>query len=113
MTARQKAIAICGALFALLKALPFVRFGLMLGAGLVCTGGVAWVLYLLGYKSWAGIDPAVAIELIHGVTWIGLGFLGCIALVLVALAWGQLDKATVTFAGNSIDLDFETKAHEP
>lgn len=92
--------------FSLLKSLPMIRFALMLGGGMVATSFVAWIQWLLGHGRWPATE-AVAIARISALQWLGVGGLAIIAVVMVALAFGQLGKATVGVGGVQVDLDFD------
>lgn len=92
--------------FSILKSLPMIRFALMLGGGGVATGLVAWIQWLIGHGKWPATE-GVAIARIGALQWLGLGGLLIIAIVMVALAFGQLGKATVGVGGVQVDLDFD------
>lgn len=92
--------------FEILRSLPMIRFALMLGGGVVATSFVAWVQGLIGHGRWPASE-AVAIARISALQWLGLGGLLIIAIVMVALAFGQLGKATVGVGGVQVDLDFD------
>lgn len=92
--------------FDLLKSLPMIRFALMLGGGMVATSFVGWVQFLMGHGRWPATE-AVAIARIDALKWLGLGGLAIIALVMVALAFGQLEKASIGFRDAKVDLDFD------
>ncbi len=92
--------------FNVLKTLPMIRFALMLGGGMVATAFVAWVQGLIGHGRWPATE-AVAIARISALQWLGVGALAIIAIVMVALAFGQLGKATVGVGGVQVDLDFD------
>lgn len=93
-------------LFNLLRSLPLIRFALMLGGGMVSTSLVAWILGLIGHGRWPTTE-AVAIARISALQWLGLGGLLIIAVVMIALAFGQLDRARLGVGQVSVDLDFE------
>lgn len=93
-------------LFNILKSLPMIRFALMLGGGMVATGLVGWVQFLVGHGRWPATE-ATAIARISALQWLGLGALAIIAIVMIALAFGQLGKATVGVGGVQVDLDFD------
>jgi hypothetical protein len=92
--------------FNVLKSLPMIRFALMLGGGVVSTGLVAWIFWLIGHGKWP-VTEGVAIARIGALQWLGLGGLLIIAIVMIALAFGQLGKATVGVGGVQVDLDFD------
>ena len=92
--------------FRILKSLPMIRFALMLGGGIVATIFVTWVQGLIGHGKWPATD-AVAIARISALQWLGLGGLAIIAIVMIALSFGQLGKATVGVGGVQVDLDFD------
>lgn len=93
-------------IFNILKSLPMIRFALMLGGGMVATGLVAWVQFLVGHGRWPASE-ATAIARISALQWLGLGALAIIAIVMIALAFGQLGKATVGVGAVQVDLDFD------
>ena len=93
-------------IFGLLKSLPMIRFALMLGGGMVATGFVGWIQWLIGHGKWP-VTEGVAIARIGALQWLGLGGLAIIAIVMIALAFGQLGKATVGVGGVQVDLDFD------
>ncbi|MGE5501244.1 MAG: hypothetical protein ACM3W4_04890 [Ignavibacteriales bacterium] len=91
-----------------MKFVPLVRFLLMLGGGMISTAGATWIIWLLGYADWPkGAD--VAIARIHGLSMLGGGAMVLCGIVLVALAWGKLDKLNVSVGGNAVELDFDEK----
>ncbi len=91
-----------------LRSLPLIRFALMLGGGVVSTVGAAWLIALLGLNTgrWPS-GEAVAIARINGLTMLGIGALILIGIVLVALAWGKLDRLNLNIGGNSVEIDFD------
>ena len=89
-----------------LRGLPLIRFALMLGGGVMATTGAGWLIVLIGYGKWFNSE-ATAVARINGLTMLGIGCLVLIGIVLVALAWGRLDKLSFNVGGNSVDLDFE------
>lgn len=89
-----------------LRDLPLIRFALMLGGGMVSTAGAAWLIILIGHGKWFNSE-ATAVARINGLTMLGIGCLVLIGIVLVALAWGKLDKLNLNVGGNSVELDFE------
>lgn len=95
--------------FNVLKSLPMIRFALMLGCGLVATGFVVWDQLLVGHGEWKATDAGVTIALarIDALKWWGLSSHAIIAIVMIALAFGQLGKATVGVGGVQVDLDFD------
>jgi len=95
-----------------LRGLPLIRFALMLGGGMVATAGAAWLIILIGHGKWFNSE-ATAVARINGLTMLGIGCLVLIGIVLVALAWGKLDKLSFNVAGNSVDLDFEDDPTPP
>jgi hypothetical protein len=83
-----------------------IRFALMLGGGVISTAGASWIIWLLGYARWpSGAD--VAIARINGLAMLGGGAMVLCGIVLVALAWGKLDKLNVSVGGNAVELDFD------
>lgn len=92
-------------IFRALTGLPLIRFALMLGGGMVATGGAAWLIGLLAWHKWFQSE-AVDISRIQALAAMGLGCLALIGIVLVALAWGKLDKLNLNVGGNSVELDF-------
>lgn len=93
-------------IFNVLKSLPMIRFALMLGGGVVATSLVAWVQFLVGHGRWPETE-ATAIARISALQWLGIGALAIIAIVMIALAFGQLGKATVGVGAVQVDLDFD------
>ena len=100
------------AVLSALRGLPLIRFALMLGGGMVATAGAAWLIILIGHGRWFNSE-ATAVARINGLTMLGIGCLVLIGIVLVALAWGRLDKLSFNVAGNSVDLDFEDEKPPP
>lgn len=93
------------AVFRLLKGLPLVRFALMLGGGMVATSGGVWLIAVLAHGRWLRTEAA-DIARINVLGMLGIGCLVLIGIVLVALAWGQLDKVKVSVGGNEVEADF-------
>jgi len=93
--------------FRILQSLPMIRFALMLGGGIVATGLVAWIQALIGHGRWPATE-ATAIARITALQWLGLGGLAIIAIVMIALAFGQLGKAKVAVGDVAVDLDFDS-----
>lgn len=89
-----------------LRDLPLIRFALMLGGGMIATAGAVWLIAILGHGDWPA-GEAVALARIESLTWLAVGTLILIGVVLVALAWGQLGKLNVTVAGAAFELDFD------
>lgn len=101
-------------IFALLKALPMVRFALMLGGGIVATIGAGHVqLWLMGGKQFPAAE-AVWLARIQGAVWMGLGSLLIVALVMVALTFGPAGKLGIKAPGGlELDLDFDKQDAPP
>lgn len=91
-------------LFQALKALPLIRFALMLGGGVTMTSAVAWVTAVIAHATW---PEAVASDRIDALKWIALGALVIVGIVMIALAWGKADRIRLNIAGNEVDVDFE------
>lgn len=96
--------------FEFLKALPLLRFAIMLGAGIVASVNAALAMALLGFNwGWISKHPSVAIEQMHGITYLGLAWIAVNAVVVVTIAWGKVGKLSANIAGNQLDLDFDDK----
>lgn len=94
-------------IFRILQHLPMIRFALMLGGGMVATILVAWDQARIGHGRWPETE-ATAIARIAALQWLGLGGLAIIAIVMIALAFGQLGKAKVAVGDVAVDLDFDS-----
>ncbi len=109
----MKSAGVSQAIWRLLKALPLVRFALMLGGGGVATLALAHVqLWLLH----AVFPPAESIWLarINGAVSLGLASAAVIGVVMVALAFGRVGRVAVNAGAVSVDLDFDdSDAPEP
>lgn len=91
-------------IFQALKALPLIRFALMLGGGAMMTGGAGWITAIIAYGAWpASVAPAR----IEALAWGLIGCLSIIGIVMVALAWGKADKIRIGFRGAEAEFDFE------
>ncbi len=90
----------------LLKALPMVRFALMLGGGGVATLARAHIQFWLLH---AAFPPAESIWLarITGAVSLGLAAAAIIGVVMVALAFGRVGRVAVNAGAVSVDLDFD------
>lgn len=91
------------ALFTALQALPLVRFALMLGGGMMATGGVTWAYLLLGHGTWP-IGEAVALARINAIMLLGMSSMTVIGIVMVALAFGKLTDLNITTPAGSVSL---------
>lgn len=91
------------ALFTALKALPLIRFALMLGGGVVATGGATWVLALIGHGLWP-TGEAVALARINALMALGMGSMSVIGLVMVALAFGKISDLSITTPAGSVSM---------
>lgn len=89
-------------LLTFLRGLPLIRFALMLGGGMVATAFQAGAILLL----WLATGPDTKI---NGFVYIGLANCAVTAIVIVALAFGRLDKLNLTVGGTTVELDFEGK----
>ena len=99
--------------FGFLKALPLIRFALMLGGGLVATLGAAHVqLWLLGHRGFPNIE-SVWLARIQGAVVLGLAASGIIALVMVTLAFGKAGRLGVKGGGFEVDVDFDEHDSPP
>lgn len=94
-------------IFQALKALPLIRFALMLGGGVTMTGIVTWIVALISRPGW---PENVAEARVVALKLIALGALAIVGIVMVALAWGKADRIKLNIAGNEVDLDFEGEA---
>lgn len=101
-----------GQLFALLKALPMIRFALMLGGGLVATALAAHVQAWLLHGPFPDAET-VWLARIHGATWMGLASTGIVALVMVTLAFGRAGRVGVKAGGVELDVDFDREDPAP
>ncbi|HAJ02613.1 MULTISPECIES: hypothetical protein [unclassified Brevundimonas] len=100
-----------GQLFGLLKALPMIRFALMLGGGMVATALAAHVQWWLQHGRFPEAE-SVWLARIQGATWMGLASTFIVALVMVTLAFGRAGRLGVKAGGIELDVDFD-KPEEP
>jgi hypothetical protein len=94
-------------LFNWLKALPLVSFALLLGAGFVATAFAVWFTWIIAYGGW----PAEAS--IERIKWLGMALLtalGLVGLVMVTLAFGRIEKLSISGGMASASIDFEDGA---
>ncbi|WP_292066022.1 hypothetical protein [Brevundimonas sp. UBA7664] len=99
--------------FGFLKALPLVRFALMLGGGLVATIGVAHVqLWLLGHRGFPNLE-SVWLARVQGAVALGLAATAIIAIVMVTLAFGKAGRVGFKGAGFEVDVDFDEPDSPP
>lgn len=99
-------------MFGLLQGLPLIRFALMLGGGMMASGGTAWVLWLIAYHSWPKTET-VALAQINALAMIGAACLAIIGVVMIALAFGKIDKMKLETKFGSIDVGFEDETPAP
>lgn len=100
-------------IFQLLKSLPLIRFALMLGGGIMATISAGHVQWWMARS--AGFPDAEAIWLarINAMLWLGVGSLGLVALVMVALTFGRAGRVGVKAAGVEVDVDFDNSSGDP
>lgn len=91
---------------AALKALPLIRFALMLGGGLAATISAGLITAWLTHSTFPDAE-SVWLARVQAVAAMGLASMGLAAVVMITLAWGKVGKVTATVGGNSVDLDFE------
>ena len=87
-----------------LKALPTIAFALMLGAAFVVTAFIVWYTFILGYMKWPEAVAADRINALAVALWI---FCGLIGLVIVALAFGKIEKVSVSGSVVSGEIEFD------
>lgn len=87
-----------------LKALPTIAFALMLGCAFVITIFVIWYTIILGYNNWPESVAEARINALAVALWI---FCGGIILTLVALAFGKIEKLSVSGSVVSGEVQFE------
>jgi hypothetical protein len=91
---------------AALKALPLIRFALMLGGGVMASIAAGMVQAWLAYGQFPDSE-AVWLARIHGVTWMGLAATAIVAVVMVTLAWGKASGVKLTKGDATAELSFE------
>ena len=89
-----------------LKALPLIRFALMLGGGVAATISAGFITSWLTWSRFPDVE-SVWLARIQAVAAMGLASMGLAAVVMITLAWGKVGKVTATVGGNTVDLDFE------
>lgn len=87
-----------------LKALPTIAFALMLGCAFVITAFVVWYTIILGYNNWPESAAEARINALAVTLWI---FAGGIILTLVALAFGKIEKLSVSGSVVSGEIEFD------
>lgn len=92
-------------IFAALRALPLISLALLLGAGVVATGLLVWIVWLVGHGHWVPAIP-VAITRVQSLTAIAIGLIVVIAIVTITLAWGRPDKIKIGFRGAEGEVDY-------
>ena len=91
-------------LISALSKLQLVTFAILLGAGMIVTSLSAWIIFIIAYIPW---PDSVASDRIHALAialWIVLGLVG---LIVVSLAFGKIEKLSVTGGVVSGELQFE------
>lgn len=94
-------------LLAALRALPYVRFALMLGGGLVATAAVAWIVGYLMRRLDRALPVEVLVVIAQGLVWIALAQSAVILIVMIALAWGKVGKISAGFGGANVEIDLD------
>jgi hypothetical protein len=87
-----------------LKALPTIAFALMLGAAFVITAFVVWYTIIIGYNYWPESAAEARINALAVALWI---FCGGIILTLVTLAFGKIEKLSVSGSVVSGEIEFD------
>lgn len=101
-------------ILAALKALPLIRFALMLGGGVVASISAGQVQYWLAFGRNFPNSEAVWLARIQAVAWMGLGSLAIVAVVMITLAWGKVGKINATLPnGANVNLDFDEGQEQP
>lgn len=100
------------AVFTALQALPLIRFALMLGGGVVATGGAAWVLWLVGHGLWPTGEP-VAIARINALMGLGMASMTIIVVVMFALAFGKISDLSITTPAGSMSMKVDDDEPAP
>lgn len=93
-------------IFAVLKAMPLVRFALMLGGGVVAAIAGANVQLWILYAEFPDLET-IWLARIKGAVFFGLSSWAIVAIVMVMLAFGRAGKLGVKVAGVEVDVDFD------
>jgi hypothetical protein len=95
------------ALISALKGLPLIRFALMLGGGFIASLAVMHVQVWLAYESTFPHSDAIWLARIQGMTWLGMGSISVIIIVMITLAWGKVGRVSGTFGATTIEASFD------
>lgn len=104
----MKPAGLSQAIWRLLKALPLVRFALMLGGGGVATIFLAHVQLWLQHAIFPATE-SIWLARINGAVSLGLASAAIIGVVMVALAFGRVGRVAVNAGAVSVDLDFDDR----
>lgn len=94
-------------LIAALRALPLIRFALMLGGGFIASLAVLHVQLWLAYETTFPHAEAIWLARIQGMTWLGVGSLSVIMVVMITLAWGKVGRVSGSFAGGTFEAEID------
>lgn len=90
-----------------LKALPLIRFALMLGGGFVASVAVGHVQWWLSRREGFPDHEAVWLARIEAMKWLGLSATAVVIVVMVTLAWGKASGVKLTKGDATVELDFD------
>ena len=99
-------------LISALKGLPLIRFALMLGGGFIASLAVMHVQVWLAYESTFPHTDAIWLARIQGMTWLGMGAISVIVIVMITLAWGKVGRLSGTFGATTIEASFDDEPEE-
>ncbi len=92
------------ALIPTLKQLPSIAFTLMLGTGMVITAMACWLIWIIGYGVW---PESAAGARVDGLARALLASLALIGVVIIALAFGKIRKASASGSVVSGEIEFD------
>ncbi|ODT84852.1 hypothetical protein [Phenylobacterium sp. SCN 70-31] len=93
-----------------LKKLPTFAFALMLGCAFVITAFVVWYTIILGYMPWPESAAVPRVNALAVALWI---FCGGIVLTLATLAFGKIEKVSVSGSVVSGEIEFRDEPEQP
>lgn len=87
-----------------LRGLAAYRFALMLGCGVVGLGLSIWLIIIIGYGVWPAPSAPARIAALREALLVAMGLM---ALVLVGVAFGRLDRLSLKAGLVEANVEFE------